>query len=114
MTKCGATIKRKYIWIIAAAVLICLFLCIAGPILFQLPSIGRVYGPENEYLEIDGVVYERTASHPYTSLDRGRYLGSVRNEKITMRVFEVNGVEDREYLHVLWDWEGYFYVRQSG
>lgn len=105
--------KRNQIRILVVVVLVCLLVCLAAPRLFQFPVIGRVYGSENEYLEINGIVYERTTSHPYTSLDREKYIGAVKNEAITMRIFEVEGVDDREYLHALWDWEGYFYVRQS-
>lgn len=99
--------------ILAAILLICLFLCLAAPILFQFPVIGRVYGAENEYIEIDGAVYERTTVHPYTSLDRGNYIGAVKNGAMTMRVFTVEGDDSRDVLFALWDWEGYFYVRQS-
>lgn len=105
--------KRNRVRILVVVVLICLFVCFVAPILFQFPVIGRVYGAEYEYLEIDGVVYERTTSHPYTSLDRGNYIGAVKNEAITMRIYEYKGVEDREYLHALWDWEGYIYQRQA-
>ena len=104
--------RKRAIRTIVIAVLLCLFAVLVAPGLFRFPVIGRVFGVENEYLEIDGAVYERTTSHPYTSLDREKYIGAVRNKAITMRIFEVEGVEDREYLHALWDWEGYFYVRQ--
>lgn len=104
--------KRK-MGMIACAVFICLLTALAAPRVFRFPVIGRVYGAEHQFLEIGGVVYEWTSSDPYTSADRGRYIGSVKNGTITMRIYEYKGVEDREYLHALWDWEGYTYVRQS-
>lgn len=104
--------KRK-ICIAISVVFVCLLAALAAPRVFRFPVIGRVYGAEHQFLEIDGTVYERTTSDPYTSADRGRYLGSVKNEMITMRIYEYKGAQDREYLHALWDWEGYTYVRRS-
>ena len=104
--------KRK-IRIIVCTVLICLLAAFVVPEVFRFPVIGRVYGAEHQFLEIDGIVYERTTSDPYTSSDRARYLGSVKDEGITMRIYEYKGAHDREYLHALWEWEGYTYVRQS-
>lgn len=106
--------SRKALGTIMIAVLLCLFAVFAAPILFRFPVIGRVYGAENQYLEIGEVIYVHTTERPDTSLDRGKYLGVVKNGAITMRIFEVEGVDDREYLHALWDWEGYFYLRVDG
>ena len=103
--------KKRWIGILALVVLLCLLAGFAAPELFRLPVIGRVYGTENQFLEIDGAVYERTTSDPYTSVDRARYIGSVKNEAITMRIYEYKGEDDREYLHALWEWEGYTYMR---
>lgn len=105
--------NRKRVLILAAALLICLCICFAAPVLLQFPVIGRVYGAENEYIEIDGKVFVRTMDHEYTSLDRERYIGAVKNEAMTMRVFTVEGDDSGDFLFTLWDWEGYFYVRQS-
>lgn len=100
-------IRAGILVLLAAAVIF-----FAVPELLPFPVIGRVYGAENEFLEIDGVVYERTTTDPYTSADRARYIGSVKNEAITMRIYEYQGETAREYLHALWEWEGYTYMRQ--
>ena len=105
--------KKRWIGMIVLVVLLCLFAGFAAPQLFRFPVIGRVYGPENQFLEINGVVYERTTTDPYTSADRARYIGSVKNDAITMRIYEYKGEADREYLHALWEWEGYTYERQQ-
>lgn len=105
--------KKRWIGTIVIVVLLCLFAVFAVPQLYRFPVIGRVYGAENQFLEIDGVVYERTTSDPYHSGDRGHYIGSVKNAAITMRIYEYKGEAGREYLHALWEWEGYTYVRQQ-
>jgi len=103
--------KKAVRWIVPAAVF--LLVALAAPILFQIPAIGRLSGPENEFLEVDGTIYVRVTDSPHTANDRGRYLGAAKSGELTMRLFSVRGEPDGEYLFALWDWEGYFYRRQD-
>ena len=89
------------------AIILFLLLCILAytlPILLHFPIIGTVHGAENEYLDVNGVAYERCELFA----DKGRYLGSVSNGREKMRVF---ACDDETLLRVLWEWEGYTYRR---
>lgn len=105
--------KQTRRWLIAAAA-VCLLAVFAVPRLFSLPVVGEIRGAENEIIEVDGVQYVRTMERPYTANDRGRYLGSVRNGNISMRVYEVKGDRSDQWLFARWEWEGYFYCRVHG
>ena len=104
--------KMKGICLGLAAVLLCAVI-VSAPALLKFPVIGKVYGPENERIEIDGITYVHTTDRPYTANDRGRYLGVVKNGDFVMRVYEIKGDESGEWRFALWDWEGYFY-RKDG
>lgn len=106
--------SRKALGTIMIAVVLCLLAAFAAPRLLQFPVIGTVCGAEHEFIEIDGAVYVHTTERPYTSNDRGNYLGSVKNEDITMRVYDVKGDESGQWLFASWEWEGYFYLRVDG
>ena len=98
---------------ILAAVILVLLICA-----FRGPVIGTVSGAENEFIEIDGITYidadlTETDVSGFSAADRGRYLGVVRNDSATMRVYQVKGDDSRDLLYVRWEWEGKFYIRNN-
>ena len=103
---------------ILAAVVLALLICAAAVCAFRGPVIGTVSGAENEFIEIDGVTYidadltERDVGG-FSAADRGRYLGVVRNDSATMRVYQVKGDDSGDLLYVRWEWEGKFYIRNN-
>ena len=107
---------RKRLTVLAAAVL-ALLIC-AAVCAFRGPVIGTVSGAENEFIEIDGVTYidadltERDVGG-FSAAGRGRYLGVVRNDSATMRVYQVKGDDSGDLLYVRWEWEGKFYIRNN-
>ena len=76
-------------------------------------TIGKISGPENDYITIDDVKYNRETQHEFSNADKGKYLGKVSNPKTTMRVYSVKGDPEGEYIYALWDWEGAFYKREQ-
>ena len=107
---------RKRLTVLAAAVL-ALLIC-AAVCAFRGPVIGTVSGAENEFIEIDGVTYidadlTETDVSGFSAADRGRYLGVVRNDSATMRVYQVKGDDSGDLLYVRWEWEGKFYIRNN-
>ena len=76
-------------------------------------TIGKISGPENDYITIDNVKYNRETNHDFSNADKRKYLGKVSNSKITMRVYSVKGDTEGEYIYALWDWEGAFYKREQ-
>ena len=102
--------RKRFVWM-----LLVILLCAAAVfVTVPFPVIGRIYGPENNYIEIDGEVYVHTQDRPYTAADRGKYLGAAKNEAVTMRLYKVHGDELGEWIFALWEWEGYFYRKDSG
>lgn len=107
--------KGSKIALILAAVLFLgvLTLLVLHPIIFP-EEIGTVRGPEAEELIIGNAVYKRSASDPYSSADRGRFLGIVRvGEDSIYRIYAVKGASQEEWLYCRWDWEGWFYHRET-
>ena len=76
-------------------------------------SIGKISGPENDYITIDNVKYNRETNHDFSNADKRKYLGKVSNSKITMRVYSVKGDAEGEYIYALWEWEGAFYKKEQ-
>ncbi len=107
---------RKRLTVLAAAVL-ALLIC-AAVCAFRGPVIGTVSGAENEFIEIDGITYidadlTETDVGGFSAAGRGRYLGVVRNDSATMRVYQVKGDDSGDLLYVRWEWEGKFYIRNN-
>lgn len=78
--------------------------------------IGTIRGAELEEIVIDGITYEADPGdehQSFTAADKGKYLGTVTNADEVFRVYAVKGDSDHQYLYVLWDWEGTFYVRME-
>ena len=109
--------SRIILFMILLLMSVCLLLYIYIPIVFQIPIIGRVSGPEFEYIEIDGITYIAEGlvdgEKIYSGTDRGKYIGSVTNGDVTMRVFRIKGDESHRYLYALYEWEGDIYIRQE-
>ena len=38
-------------------------------------TIGKISGPENDYITIDNVKYNRETNHDFSNADKGKYLG---------------------------------------
>lgn len=85
--------------------------------IFQVPIIGTIKGAEYEFIEIDNIQYvedsDGARANEFSSANRGKYLGSVTNGSITMRVFSVKGDDSGKYIYALWDWDGAFYSRED-
>ena len=75
--------------------------------------IGSIGGAENEYITIGDVQYVLDTNNGFTQADKGNYLGTVSNSKITMKIYSVKGDTEEEYLYARWDWEGAFYKREQ-
>ncbi|MBR3841172.1 MAG: hypothetical protein IKM20_08560 [Erysipelotrichales bacterium] len=96
--------KRIRLFIILLVYIVCLSSCSSN-------IIGKISGLENEYITIDDVVYELKSNTDFSNADKGKYLGKVSNSKITMKVYEVKGDTEENYIYTLWDWEGAFYKK---
>jgi len=95
-------------------VLLISFICMFGLVgCNDDKAIGTIKGLENEYIIIENTTYERDYNSPYSSKDKGKYLGDVTNGNITMGVYSVKGDSEGDNIYALWDWEGGFYVRQD-
>ena len=98
--------KKRTVLIIAA---ICL-LCFAA---FRARAIGRISGAENDYITIDGTTYVRDTGTGLSYADKGRFMGRAVNADTSMWVYSVKGDADGQYIYVLWEWEGCFYVKAA-
>ena len=76
-------------------------------------AIGTIRGAENEWITINDIVYERDENSSFSRKDRGTYIGEAANSKGTMRLYEVDGDNDAQYIYAFWDWEGAIYKRQG-
>ena len=74
--------------------------------LLYIPVIGMISGAENEKITIGAGIYEKTYDAPVSRSDKGKYLGTVTNSKIKMRVYET---PETDYVYVMWEWEGAIY-----
>ena len=98
--------------IIAVALLILVLFALLNIRQFiGIPVIGKITGAENEQIIIDGTTYERDYNSGFSSDNKDKYLGVVRNTKIKMRVYSIDGKENADYIYALWGWEGAIYKR---
>ena len=74
--------------------------------LLYIPVIGTISGAENEKITTGNDVYEKTYDAPVSRADKGKYLGTVTNSKIKMRVYEI---PETDYIYAMWEWEGAIY-----
>ena len=93
---------------IIAAVLLIVMIVILLNIrqLLYIPVIGTISGAENEKITIGDDIYEKTYDAPVSRSDKGKYLGTVTNGKIKMRVYEI---PETDYIYTMWEWEGAIY-----
>ena len=93
--------------LIAALVLIAIIIALLNirQILY-MPVIGTISGAENEKITIRNDVYEKTYDAPVSRADKGKYLGTVTNSKIKMRVYET---PETDYIYAMWEWKGAIY-----
>lgn len=75
--------------------------------------IGEIHGAEFDRLTIGDSVYSLRNGLDYTSADKGSYLGKAAYGTSTLRLYTVNGDAEGKYIYALWDWEGFFYVREN-
>lgn len=76
--------------------------------------IGEITGPEWNNLKIGETEYRLTGGMGYTAADRGRYLGKAKYyENTIVRLYSVKDDEEGKYIYAVWDWEGFFYVREE-
>ena len=75
--------------------------------------IGEIHGAEFDRLTMGDSVYSLRNGLDFTSADKGSYLGKAAYGTSTLRLYTVNGDEERKYIYALWDWEGFFYVREQ-
>lgn len=76
--------------------------------------IGKVYGPEHEYIVIGDDTYTVCSDSEYSAKDRDAKLGKVEFENAdidAMVVYSIKGVEDREYIYTLWLYDGAIYKK---
>jgi len=93
--------------IISAALLIIIVLALFNiRQLSGIPVIGSISGAENEKITIGNDVYEKTHDAPVSQSDKGKYVGTVSNGKIKMRVYEM---PEDDYIYAMWEWEGAIY-----
>ena len=103
--------KKWALWLLAGAA--ALAVIVAAMLLLGRENIvGRISGPEQDYLEIDGVSYVRWDDAPYTIADRGEYLGIATDGAEEFCLYAVRGDEERNYIYCFWDWEGFFYRKE--
>lgn len=75
--------------------------------------IGEITGAEWNQLTIGETKYNVNYGLDFTIADKGRYLGKAKCDTLTVRLYSVKGDEEGRYIYALWDWEGFFYVREE-
>jgi hypothetical protein len=71
--------------------------------------IGTASGPEYEYITIDNKTYVMNFANDYSSADKGNFLGVVRGNDVTFRIYSVDGDEGHNYIYRLSGFDGAFY-----
>ena len=102
--------KKWALWLLAGAA--ALAVALAAALLGQGNMVGRISGPEWEYLELDGVTYVRWDDAPYSLADRGAFLGLATDGEQEFCLYAVKGDGARNYIYCFWDWEGFFYQKE--
>lgn len=73
--------------------------------------IGIICGAEWDRILIESTVYEIDHSNHFSSADKGRFLGVVVSGDTKVRIYDVKGDNEGQFIYRLWDWEGDFYKR---
>ena len=98
----------------AITLVIAIFITAAARFAYrELRVIGEIHGAEFDRLTIGDSVYSLRNGLEYTSADKGSYLGKAAYGTSTLRLYSVNGDEAGNYIYALWDWEGFFYIREQ-
>ncbi|MPN61144.1 hypothetical protein SDC9_208878 [bioreactor metagenome] len=102
--------KRKTTILVVVAILI-----LAASIFtyLELRIIGEVRGPEFNQLTIGDREYSLNNGLDFTSADKGNYLGKATYGTSVFRLYTVKGDKEDKYIYAVWDWEGFFYVREK-
>lgn len=71
--------------------------------------IGTASGPEYEYIIIDNKIYVIDFANNYSNSNKGDFLGVVRGNDVTFRIYSVEGDEGDNYIYRLSGFDGAFY-----
>lgn len=103
--------KKWALWLLAGAATLAVIVA-AMLLLGRENMVGRISGPEWNYLEMDGVSYVRRDSTPYGIQDKGKFLGLATDGVQEFCLYAVKGDEEGRYIYCFWDWEGFFYEKE--
>ena len=106
----GLQLRKKTVIVVAISLLI---VVLAVFLSRELRIIGEVTGAEWNRLTIGQTEYLLINDLDYTTADKGRYLGKAKYNESTVRLYSVNGDEEGKYIYAVWDWEGFFFVREE-
>jgi hypothetical protein len=107
----GADVKRmrKPMILGSAVFIIVLLLFVVYRHTIGAKVIGTASGPEYEYITIDNKTYVINFANNYSNADKGDFLGVVRGDDVTFRIYSVDGDEDHKYIYRLSGFDGAFY-----
>lgn len=75
--------------------------------------IGEITGAEWNQLTMGETKYNVNYGLDYNAADKGRFLGKAKYNTSIVSLYSVKGDEECKYIYALWDWEGFFYVREE-
>jgi hypothetical protein len=107
----GADIKRMH-----KSMILGVAVCIVALLLFFVyrqtigaKVIGTASGPEYEYITIENKTYVINFANNYSNANKGDFLGIVRGDDVTFRIYSVEGDEGGDYIYRLSGFDGAFY-----
>ena len=103
--------KKWTLWLLTGAAALAVIVA-ATMLLGRGNMVGRISGPEWDYLEMNGVSYVRWDDAPYTIADRGEFLGLATDGEQEFCLYAVKGDEEKNCIYCFWDWEGFFYRKE--
>lgn len=102
--------KRKAILVLSALLILISVVVIRR----ESHVIGEISGPEFDRLTIGSEHFLLTDNHGFTSADRGQFIGKASyHTGISLRLYSVKGENTGKLIYALWDWEGFWYLRQD-
>ncbi|MGW4497997.1 hypothetical protein ACWENR_05170 [Micromonospora sp. NPDC004336] len=104
---------RKPIILGSTVLVIALLLVVVYRHTIGAEVIGTASGPEYEYITIDDRTYVMNFANDYSSSDKGDFLGVVRGDDVTFRIYSVDGDEGHNYIYRLSGFDGAFYRLQE-
>ena len=75
--------------------------------------IGEITGAEWNQLTIGETEYIVNNAYDFNIADKGKYLGKAKYNTLTVCLYSVKGDEEGRYIYAVWDWEGFFFVREE-